>query len=665
MKKCVIICISFWIVQFMAWAFPLTDNLMAEEGKGGLVKPYSLGEVVVSASRNPVESTGTFYRITADDIEKSGVRTLDEAIKKIPGLYVRYGSAGTPRIDIRGLKTRHVRLLLNGIPVKDTYDDQFDPTTIPVDHIAEIKVSIGTSSLLYGPGGSAGVINIITKKGSDGVQGNIASEFSSNDYYSGNATISGAGQIVDGIMSATMTRRDAFELSDDFDPTEVEDGDERENSDFERLNLFAGIGVTPTDQLDLGLTMSYLKGENGMPPSTIKDKKDIYASSPKYERIEDMEGYAMQLAMDYDISDALTLRGWGFMNQTDLATRRYDDETYGTISKKGGYSEDAVSDIYGISTQLNWAIKSGHLLNLSLMMEGNEWDSEGFEIDKKEKAQTFNVERDLQTYTLAAEYALPIGDRLDVVMGYGHHVMEKDGGDSDDDFDFMFGAGYQLFESTRLKASMSKNVRFPSVKQLYQVGSGNPDLEAEQIYNYEAGIEQTIAVNTLLSVIGYVRHAKDFIEQDEEDYYLNYEEYHFKGIEFGIKNQSVDNLVLSATYSFMDSEDKSENTQKEELQYRPGQKFVFEGNYSLDSGFKAYLAVMHYADQYYYSKTTPLQKQGLDDFSVVDAMISQSFKKDAFEIYVRGENLLDELFYQSYGVPCAGRTLYAGVKYRF
>ena len=230
MKRLAIIFVSLFIVQLMGGAV----SVLAEKGNIETV-PYSLGEIVVSANKNPVESNGTLYRITAEDIEKSGAKTLDEAIKKIPGLYVRYGAAGTPRIDIRGLKTRHVRLLLNGIPVKDTYDGQFDPPTIPVGHIAEIKVSIGTSSLLYGPGGSAGVINIITKKGQEGVQGSLSSEFSSNDYYSGNATISGAGKTVDGILSATMTQKDAFELSSDFDPTSEEDGDERENSDFERV----------------------------------------------------------------------------------------------------------------------------------------------------------------------------------------------------------------------------------------------------------------------------------------------------------------------------------------------------------------------------------------------------------------------------------------------
>ena len=346
-------------------------------------------------------------------------------------------------------------------------------------------------------------------------------------------------------------------------------------------------------------------------------------------------------------------------------TRRYDDDDYNTIKKKGSYSEDATSDIYGVSTQLNWRIKQNHLFNLSLMMEGNDWESQGFEIDKNSRAQAFTMDSELQFYSLAGEYALPVGDKLNLVMGYGHHFMEKESGDNDDDFAFMFSAGYQLLDATRLKASMGKTVRFPSAKQLYDVGSGNPDLDAERIYNYEAGVEQKIADHTLLSVTGYVRHAKDFIERNENDLYLNYEEYHFKGVEFEIENHSVENLVLSAAYSFMDSEDKSEGSQKDELQYRPGQKVVFEGHYHLESGFKAYLAMMHYADQYFYSKTTPLEKKELDDFTVVDAMLSQSFRNETLELYVRGENLLDELYYQSYGVPCAGRTLYAGVKYRF
>ncbi|MDY6878752.1 MAG: TonB-dependent receptor plug domain-containing protein [Thermodesulfobacteriota bacterium] len=43
---------------------------------------------------------------------------------------MRTGAQGIPRINLRGLRSRHVTLLLNGIPFNSTYDGQFDPSII-------------------------------------------------------------------------------------------------------------------------------------------------------------------------------------------------------------------------------------------------------------------------------------------------------------------------------------------------------------------------------------------------------------------------------------------------------------------------------------------------------------------------------------------------------
>src|SRR5215510_12146711 len=63
-----------------------------------------------------VEDVGTTRRLTWADIEMRNARTLDEAVKLLPGVYVRTGGDGTPRIDVRGFRSRHVLLLVNGVP---------------------------------------------------------------------------------------------------------------------------------------------------------------------------------------------------------------------------------------------------------------------------------------------------------------------------------------------------------------------------------------------------------------------------------------------------------------------------------------------------------------------------------------------------------------------
>src|SRR5262245_32602378 len=97
-----------------------------------------------------IEQVGTTRRIGRAEIEARHARTLDEALRLLPGISVRTGGDGTPRIDVRGFRSRHVLLLINGVPANSTSDGQFDPARIPTDIIREVKVSYGSSSVLYG-----------------------------------------------------------------------------------------------------------------------------------------------------------------------------------------------------------------------------------------------------------------------------------------------------------------------------------------------------------------------------------------------------------------------------------------------------------------------------------------------------------------------------------
>ena len=74
-----------------------------------------------------VEAVATTRRIGRAEIEARNARTLDEALRLIPGIYVRTGGDGTPRVDVRGFRSRHVLLLINGVQVNSTADGQFDP----------------------------------------------------------------------------------------------------------------------------------------------------------------------------------------------------------------------------------------------------------------------------------------------------------------------------------------------------------------------------------------------------------------------------------------------------------------------------------------------------------------------------------------------------------
>lgn len=165
-----------FVCLFASMLVPVLICHVAAQPATDIAEVYTLGEVVVSGEKEGVESIATTREITYEDIQNQGARTLDQALHLLPGLNLRTAGDGVPRVDLRGLRSRHVLLLLDGIPFNSAYDRNFDPSAISVEKISKIKVSYGNHSVLYGQGGLAGVINIITKKGNENVHGSLTGE---------------------------------------------------------------------------------------------------------------------------------------------------------------------------------------------------------------------------------------------------------------------------------------------------------------------------------------------------------------------------------------------------------------------------------------------------------------------------------------------------------
>ena len=627
---------------------------------------YNLGEVVVSAADSGIEAVGTTVSVDAETIKQRGVRNLNEALTLVPGVNIRTGNDGTPRIDIRGYRTRHVLLLLDGIPMNSTYDGQFDPASIPVEHIAEIKLTTGASSVLYGAGGNGGVINIITKKGENGLHGSTVAEVSQEDAYLGRVSLGGSDEKIDGFISGSFSSRNGFRMSNDFVATSEENGDERGNSDRQTENVFANFGYSLSDNTMLGLSFNYQGGEYGKPVVTNYDKNDPFTKKPKYERLDDQEGFASQLAFEHRTRGPLSLRGWAFFNTLDVEENRYDDATYSSQVKKGSYGTTTTTDIYGGSVQAGYDLQQKGNLTLGLSGQREAWKADGFEMTKDNVSSAIDSDEDLQVYSAAVEYSVAPLDKLELVVGFGQHYQDREGED-EDAYSYLLGLHYDLFETTRLKAAHARKVRFPSIKQLYDVNGGNAALQAERTMHYEIGLEQQLPAATTLRVTLYHNDAEDFIEKDSSDINQNFENYRFRGLEIVVENRAIDNLVLQAGYSYLDSEDLSSNSQKDELQYRPRDKFTIEATYDFSFGLTANASLLYIDNQYFYDAdgTDPLLKQELPSYTIVNLKLEQDLFDKALSLYAGADNLFDEEYEQSYGLSQPGRTLYAGVEYRF
>ena len=270
----------------------------------------------------------------------------------------------------------------------------------------------------------------------------------------------------------------------------------------------------------------------------------------------------------------------------------------------------------------------------------------------------FDLQRDLQLYTAALQYELQPLPGLGLVFGVGGHLQRRDDGKSDHAGSYMLGLSYDLSSGTRLHANHSRKVRFPSIKQLYDPVSGNEGLKAERTVNYEVGIDQQLPAATTLGLTGFWIDASNFIEKnDTTGFYQNFEQYRFAGTEFSVENRAVQHLLLRASYSYLYSKDRSAGSAKDQLQYRPRDKATFEARYTCPFGMTADASLLYVARQYFYDSTSTLKKR-LNDYTVVNVKLAQDLLAKRLNLYAGVNNLFDEDYETSYGLPQAGRTYY-------
>ena len=127
-----------WIVKssgtaYLALALAAVLGRPAATAAQTAATPTPTFSVSITEASELVEEVGTTRRIGRAEIEARSARTLDEALRLLPGIYVRTGGDGTPRIDMRGFRSRHVLLLINGVPANSTADGQFDPARISTE----------------------------------------------------------------------------------------------------------------------------------------------------------------------------------------------------------------------------------------------------------------------------------------------------------------------------------------------------------------------------------------------------------------------------------------------------------------------------------------------------------------------------------------------------
>ena len=152
------------------------------------VEQAEVDTVYVTAEKQLQQSLGV-SRISKDDIDKRpAVNDISEFVRTMPGVNLTgntaTGQRGNKRqIDLRGMGPENTLILIDGKPVNSRQSERIsmrgerntrgDSNWVPVEEIESITVLRGPAATRYGSGAMGGVVNIVTKKVSKELKGQV------------------------------------------------------------------------------------------------------------------------------------------------------------------------------------------------------------------------------------------------------------------------------------------------------------------------------------------------------------------------------------------------------------------------------------------------------------------------------------------------------------
>jgi iron complex outermembrane receptor protein len=118
------------------------------------------------------QTAAAVYVITQEDIRRSGMTSIPDLLRMVPGLDVARIDGTKWAVGSRGFNSRFTNKLLVLIDGRSVYSQEtsgvyWEALDLPLETIERIEVIRGPGGALWGANAVNGVINIITKKASD------------------------------------------------------------------------------------------------------------------------------------------------------------------------------------------------------------------------------------------------------------------------------------------------------------------------------------------------------------------------------------------------------------------------------------------------------------------------------------------------------------------
>ena len=598
--------------------------------------------VYVTAARIPLAPDDATVSISVLDtamIEARGAVFVADILRAIPGLAVsRSGTAGAlTQIRARGSEANHVLVLIDGIEAASPFTGEADFAHFAFDDLASIEVARGEQSALWGADAIGGVISLRSALPEQGQEASVRAE---------------TGSFGTTRLSARLA------------------------SGFDHGYLAVGMAAFDTDGIDVSGLEGERDGYSNRSTSLLAGHE--LAEGIRVDTALRWVGYQTQSDQDIDYD--------GRLDNTD--DRRTGDQ----ILARAGLGIDqqlgGVAVSHEIALQLtddvsrSFAAGARNALSEGQRMQGHyqltgRWADGGTEhrltgLVEYEQDRTrndggpgspANQRQDIASTAIAFDYGLARG-AFDLTASARHESNQR----FEDALTWRAGLAW-AFDSLggRLRLSGGEGVKNPGVFELFGYFPayfiGNPALKPERSRGWELGWEQGFANGRgHASAVWFQSELTDEIFTDFAVFPATARNATSRSDRSGLELEAgwdvTSSLALFGSATFMDSE------QDGAAEIRRPQRLAsltFDWH-PAEVSWSAALTVDHTGEQLDTDFGT-FRRVTLDAYTLVGGQLRWR-AREGVELYLRGENLLDEDYQDVFGYHTPGRGLYLGLRLR-
>lgn len=617
-----------------------------------------LDPIIVNANTEDFGSSASFTLYPASTASSS-LTLADLLVSEGLGTKVMK-NINEESIFFRGLSQDSTLFLIDDIPIYKTVNGSVNTQLIGLSSLSSVAINRGESPTLYGIAPIGGVITLTPRKPTQPFETEIKTMA---DPLSRSAGIY-IGTLQDKTyitFSSDILNSSGYELSNHFEPTVIEDGSKRLNSDTKHTLADLKVGRVLDNGGEASIRLFKGEGDYGIPPYVYQDSTTPFLN---YEHITDVIKSGLYLSYDAPQVDAWQwkVRLYGDKHMDTLLS--YTNKTYSTLLFPPSIYEDyryggLILGGYRLNDMVRWDIRA--------LIENNIHNHH----DGSESVRTFEARTTSLSTTLESQLMSDLDGTL--ALGYERltptttYQWTNPTDPSKNELrspisapTWQVATRYDIDPKTTLNFSVGSKVKIPSLNQFFPFmpwENINTNLQPERSTAWDIAWERRFQ-KSLLRICGFYYDISDKIEYDTvTSTYYNIDQATIRGIEL-ISNSEINpyNRVI-LNYVFTDAQDNAGNLLDNTPPHRASLTYQWKPyhNWHFDS-----LLNYNSMSTFHDGQTSA---QELNPFMTADMKLS--YTKANTTIIVGIHNITDSNYQTSWGYPQAGRIFYFGLNWSY